>query len=140
MSQLGFIGYNSPIDFSAFWGPSWDLLKDQTCCINNYVMIVVAGIGRAWWDATCLPILTGFSKLSEPFCRWSTWQVCGWKAGGSPRCSALEVFRPARQQGCRDREYASTGQLLIKYWLSSLKNHKLVLWINYSLGKHWRKS
>lgn len=67
MSQLGFIGYNSPIDFWAFWGPSWDLLKDQICCVNCYVMIVVADIARAWWDATCLHISTGFSGQSERF-------------------------------------------------------------------------
>lgn len=138
MSQLAFIGYNSPIDFSAFWGPSWDLLKDQICCINNYIMIVVAGIARARWDDTCLHVSVGFRELSEAFCRWSAWQVWGWKAGGSPRRSAQGVFRPATRRGCRGRQYASTGHLPVKHRLFGLKNHKFILLINSSLGQHWR--
>lgn len=87
MSQLGDIGYSTLTDFSPFWGPSWDPLKEQICSVNNYVMIVVAGIARAWWDATRLHTPTAFSEQLGAVCgwsRWSPWQVWGYKARDSP--------------------------------------------------------
>lgn len=103
MSQLGDIGYSTLTDFSPFWGPSWDPLKEQICSVNNYVMIVVAGIARAWWDATRLHTPTAFSEQLGAVCgwsRWSPWQVWGYKARDSPLKS--EIFRPSRLWGCQD--------------------------------------
>lgn len=100
MSQLGDIGSSTLTDFSAFWGPSWDPLKEQICSVNNHVMIVVAGTARAW-DATCLHTPTAFREQSGAVWRWSRWSPCRSEPGKAVTPHS-EVFRPAGLWGCQD--------------------------------------